>query len=107
MTAVSENLPLATEATSVRVPPAMIASCVRGGKTTILLHLFDELRDLGQTPVSISFNGDSIIRKLESETPLDTLLRAIACALMTQKPKRTSAADLVHCSKDSLPEQAQ
>ena len=78
----ARNLPKLTDGTTVRVLPVMLSRCMRGGKTTVLLYVFERLQEQGKKPVFVSFNGDCAIDKVANEKPLATLLRAIAVALM-------------------------
>ncbi|CAE7755824.1 unnamed protein product, partial [Symbiodinium necroappetens] len=102
--AVNENLPQRTDATSVRVPPTELSRCMRGGKTTVLVHVFDQLKRESKNPIFISFNGDSLIRQLENESCLETMLRAIAVALRKNKPQDSGEAARVVCRQDVLQE---
>ena len=102
--AVNIHLPQRTEATSVRVPPTVLSRCMRGGKTTLLMHVFDKLKQESKNPIFISFNGDSLIKPLENESFLETMLRAIAVALLKQKPQDTDGAARVLCGKIVLKE---
>ena len=99
--AISENLPKSTDGTTVRVPPVMLSRCMRGGKTTVLLHVFERLQAQGKNPVFVSFNGDCRIDKVANEKPLATLLRAIAVALMNQKSQSQNSFRL-RCSEEVL-----
>ncbi|CAJ1443945.1 unnamed protein product [Effrenium voratum] len=101
---VMKNLPKETEGTTVRVPPAMLSRCMRGGKTTMLYKVFDKLKATKTQPIFISFNGDSLIHRLDDEKPLHTMLRAIAVALMKNKPANREEAERVRCSKEALKE---
>ncbi|CAE7284835.1 unnamed protein product [Symbiodinium sp. CCMP2456] len=102
--AVNKRLPEQTEATSVRVPPAVLSRCMRGGKTTVLMHVFDELKEKSKNPIFISFNGDSLIRQLENESCLETMLRAIAVALLTTKPAKRDETARILCRQNVLEE---
>jgi hypothetical protein len=99
---VEENLPKKTMATNPRVPPAMLSRCMRGGKTTVLCQVFDKLKASGKKPIFISFNGDTIIHRAPEENPLDTTLRAIAIALMKEKPTKSNEAKTVKCEESTL-----
>ena len=44
--AVEENLPKETRSTNPRVPPVMLSRCMRGGKTTVLVNVFDSFFDV-------------------------------------------------------------
>ncbi|CAJ1386926.1 unnamed protein product [Effrenium voratum] len=101
---VMKHLPKETEGTTVRVPPAMLSRCMRGGKTTMLYKVFDKLKATKTQPIFISFNGDSLIHRLDDEKPLHTMLRAIAVALMKNKPANREEAERVRCSKEALKE---
>ncbi|CAE7763956.1 unnamed protein product, partial [Symbiodinium necroappetens] len=102
--AVARNLNQQTDATTVRVPPTVLSRCMRGGKTTVLLHVFDELKCESKNPIFISFNGDSLIRQLENESCLEAMLRAIAMALMKEKPKNHREAARIRCRPHVLEE---
>ena len=100
--AISKNLPKSTDGTTVRVPPVMLSRCMRGGKTTVLLYVFERLQEQGKKPVFVSFNGDCAIDKVANEKPLATLLRAIAVALMNQKSQRRENLSRLRCSEEAL-----
>ena len=102
--AVEANLPQQTDATSVRVPPTVLSRCMRGGKTTVLMHVFDKLKSASKNPIFISFNGDSLISQLQNESVLDTMRRAIAIALLKKKPQDRDEAKRVLCRQDVLKE---
>ena len=102
MQAVQDNLPLVTKSTKPRVPPAMLSRCMRGGKTTMLFKVFDRLKKEEKLPIFISFNGDSLVSKLDGEKVLDTMLRAIAVSLMKNKPADKKDAERVRCSEKEL-----
>ncbi|CAE7823878.1 unnamed protein product, partial [Symbiodinium necroappetens] len=102
--AVETNLPQQTDATTVRVPPTVLSRCMRGGKTTVLMHVFDELKAASKNPIFISFNGDSLIGQLENESCLETMLRAIAVALLKNKPQDSDEAERILCRQDVLKE---
>ncbi|CAJ1384713.1 unnamed protein product [Effrenium voratum] len=102
MQAVQDNLPLVTKSTKPRVPPAMLSRCMRGGKTTMLCKVFDRLKKEEKLPIFISFNGDSLVYKLDGEKVLDTMLRAIAVSLMKNKPADKKDAERVRCSEKAL-----
>ncbi|CAJ1357168.1 unnamed protein product, partial [Effrenium voratum] len=102
MQAVQDNLPLVTKSTKPRVPPAMLSRCMRGGKTTMLCKVFDRLKKEEKLPIFISFNGDSLVSKLDGEKVLDTMLRAIAVSLMKNKPADKKDAERVRCSEKAL-----
>ncbi|CAJ1455096.1 unnamed protein product [Effrenium voratum] len=102
MQAVQDNLPLVTKSTKPRVPPAMLSRCMRGGKTTMLCKVFDRLKKEEKLPIFISFNGDSLVSKLDGEKVLDTMLRAIAVSLMKNKPADKKDAQRVRCSEKAL-----
>ena len=44
--AVEESLPKETRSTNPRVPPVMLSRCMRGGKTTVLVNVFDSFFDV-------------------------------------------------------------
>ena len=102
--AVETNLPQQTDATTVRVPPTVLSRCMRGGKTTVLMHVFDELKAASKNPIFISFNGDSLIGQLENESCLETMLRAIAVALLKNKPQDSDEAERILCRQEVLKE---
>eukprot|EP00919_Chromeraceae_sp_WS-2016_P008807 GHVR01020657.1.p1 GENE.GHVR01020657.1~~GHVR01020657.1.p1 ORF type:complete len:261 (-),score=26.74 GHVR01020657.1:819-1601(-) len=94
---------------SYRVPPLMLESCMRGGKTTVLGKLFDELKTRGKGVIYINFNGNGIIqRKTNDASAIESvsqcLFRAIAIALMPpdKRPTNVEEANGVSCSKDEL-----
>ena len=102
--AVRRNLPLQTESTTVRVSPTVLSRCMRGGKTTVLMHVFDELKNESKNPIFISFNGDSQIMQLKNESSLGTMRRAIAVALLKEKPAKRDEAARILCRQNVLEE---
>ncbi|CAJ1390531.1 unnamed protein product [Effrenium voratum] len=80
----------------------MLSRCMRGGKTTMLYKVFDRLKKEEKLPIFISFNGDSLVYKLDGEKVLDTMLRAIAVSLMKNKPADKKDAERVRCSEKAL-----
>ena len=85
-----------------RVEPVILSRCTRGGKTTVLCRLFDELKTRGCSPIFVSFNGDYNITPLKRERDsIETLTRAIAISVMMKPPEDRGA---VQCSEDVLTE---
>ncbi|CAE7915434.1 unnamed protein product, partial [Symbiodinium necroappetens] len=64
-----------------RVPPTCAARCARGGKTTFLQKLGEELARTGYFPIFTSFNGESPVKRRENEPADQWLYRTIAYAL--------------------------
>jgi hypothetical protein len=62
-----------------RVPPLVYSRLARGGKSTFLRRLFDELKRRDYTPIAITFNGYFALQR--NETGLEALLRLIALQL--------------------------
>ena len=77
---------------------------MRGGKTTVLMHVFDELKNESKNPIFISFNGDSQIMQLKNESCLGTIRRAIAVALLKTKPAKRDEAARILCRQNVLEE---
>jgi hypothetical protein len=83
---------------STRVEPLVFSRLARGGKTTALRTLFDELKVRGHDgngadarmeiesdavhPILITFNGSSDFRRLKGETASEAILRLIAYQLL-------------------------
>ena len=88
----------------MRVPPTVLSRCTRGGKTTVLMHVFDDLKKESKNPIFISFNMDSKIRQLKNESCLGTMLRAIAVALLKTKPAKPDEAARILCRQNVLEE---
>ncbi|CAE7827830.1 unnamed protein product, partial [Symbiodinium necroappetens] len=65
-----------------RVPPTCAARCARGGKTTFLQKLGEELAGAGYFPIFTSFNGESPVKRRENEPADQWLYRTIAYALL-------------------------
>ena len=81
-----EELPRVTESAQ-RVRPLMISRLARGGKTTILSLLFDELkrhdvRRLDVRVIFITFNGSSNFQSRQGESQRNAILRVIATQLV-------------------------
>jgi hypothetical protein len=76
-----EELVKVTESAQ-RVRPLMISRLARGGKTTILSFLFDELQRLGVRAIFITFNGSSNFKSRQGESQRDAILRVIATQLV-------------------------
>jgi hypothetical protein len=65
-----------------RVAPVIFSLLARGGKTTTLSYLFDELKKSGRySPILISFNGSSYFQLYEGESKKAAILRLIAAQL--------------------------
>jgi hypothetical protein len=80
---VENELPKRTDAAgSYRVPPLMISRLARGGKTTTLCLLFDELKRKGMHPIFITFNGSANFQLRNGESQCATILRLIASQLV-------------------------
>ena len=93
-----------------RVPPLVLSRLGRGGKTTMLHLLFDELKGSGSfLPIYISFNAG--FQRLPDEKDADAILRLIAVQFIdlpaeTKNPlsynfRFTSEAVLQHISASS------
>ena len=41
----------------MRVPPTVLSRCMRGGKTTVLMHVFDKLKSESKSPISSALMG--------------------------------------------------
>ena len=83
-----------------RVPPLMLSRCMRGGKTTFLVYLFELVKaEPGYLPIFISFNGFFGIQRKRGESRLQTILRAIAVTLLPATPTDTQS---VSCDEDTL-----
>jgi hypothetical protein len=62
-----------------RVPPLIISRLARGGKTTALMAIFDELKSSGEFfPIIVSFNGNANFERVSDENKEETILRVIA-----------------------------
>ena len=83
-----------------RVPPLMLSRCMRGGKTTFLVYLFELVKaEPGYLPIFISFNEFFGIQRKRGESRLQTILRAIAVTLLPATPTDTQS---VSCDEDTL-----
>eukprot|EP01062_Namystynia_karyoxenos_P018679 TRINITY_DN16968_c0_g3_i1.p1 TRINITY_DN16968_c0_g3~~TRINITY_DN16968_c0_g3_i1.p1 ORF type:complete len:617 (+),score=199.38 TRINITY_DN16968_c0_g3_i1:81-1931(+) len=97
---------LQTEGPAVRVPPLMLSRCMRGGKTTILCSLFDQLQREDHKPIFLSFNGTTnryTVKRKTNEPLLDCFIRAVGWALAqsNEEFKDKTAAD-VSCVKKTV-----
>jgi hypothetical protein len=66
----------------LRKPPVVFSRLARGGKTTCLRLLFEELKANECNPIIISFNGDSYFQRRADETQAQAILRLIASQLV-------------------------
>ena len=67
-----------------RIKPVVMSRMSRGGKTTVLLNLFERLKDLDTyLPIFISFNSNTQFRHRADETHEHAILRRIAVQFMT------------------------
>ena len=63
-------------------PPIFISRMACGGKTTVLLALFDRLKATGMNAMFISFNGLSNFIRQEGESEEEALYRVIVAQLV-------------------------
>jgi hypothetical protein len=79
---IERELPRITDAAgSYRVPPMIISRLARGGKTTTLCLLFDELQRLEMRPILITFNT-AYFQLRDGESQCQAILRLIASQLV-------------------------
>jgi hypothetical protein len=79
---IERNIGKRTSLTS-RVAPVILSRLARGGKTTALCLLFDELKRDGRfSPIMITFNGSSYFQLYEGESHKAAILRLIATQLL-------------------------
>ena len=95
MQLISEQCFVATGDTQ-RKPPVCLSRLARGGKTTILRLLFEQLKTNGFMPVYVNFNGG--FRQFPGESQADAILRVIAVQLIDESHKGSR----IQCSKDEL-----
>ena len=83
-----------------RVPPLMLSRCMRGGKTTLLAHLFDKVKDIeNYCPIFISFNGFSGIQPRSGETGYKHFcepLQSLCCSRLHPLMPRVFLATRAH-----------
>eukprot|EP01062_Namystynia_karyoxenos_P028646 TRINITY_DN21678_c0_g1_i6.p1 TRINITY_DN21678_c0_g1~~TRINITY_DN21678_c0_g1_i6.p1 ORF type:complete len:652 (+),score=213.19 TRINITY_DN21678_c0_g1_i6:61-1956(+) len=95
-----------SETGGYRVPPLMLSRCARGGKTTMLCRLFEEIKKKGWFPIFVSFNGDGAeaITKLARETDYkETLLRGIAWNMMDESARgKVGGKQSFQCPETSI-----
>jgi len=73
-----------------RVPPLVMSRLARGGKTTALMALFDELKSSGEfLPIIISFNGSAKFERIGDENNEETILRVIAAQFFNHLPLKS------------------
>jgi hypothetical protein len=74
-----------TASGGTRVPPLVFARLARGGKSTFLACLFDELKKAGMAPILISFNG--MFKRRMGESQLSALARQLSEQFMPPLPE--------------------
>ena len=65
-----------------RKPMLLYSRLARGGKTTTLSNLFDEIKNKNMRPMFISFNGSSGFKLIDGETEVEALYRVIVMQLI-------------------------
>ena len=65
-----------------RKPPLLISRMARGGKTTVLLAIFDRIKATGNNAMFITFNGSSNFKRLYEESEEEAFYRVIAAQLV-------------------------
>jgi len=96
MSFVSKHCPKETTLQD-RVPPVMVASLARSGKTTTLMAIFNHLHQHPDyNPIFLNFNGQSGFRRnSKKETDVEAFLRAVVHQLFpTQKGRVCSLRTL-------------
>jgi len=69
---------------SYRKPLILISRMARGGKTTVLLALFDRIKSSGVNVMFISFNESSNFMRLEGESEEEAFYRVIITQLVSR-----------------------
>jgi len=78
------------------VPPLIISRLARGGKTTALMALFDELKSSGEfLPIIISFNISANFYRIGDENNEQSILRVIATQFFKSEDKYIDKAKLL------------
>eukprot|EP01033_Poteriospumella_lacustris_P015753 gene15753-11278_t len=72
------------ESGAERVKPLVNARLARGGKTSFLIYLFEELKRGGCAPILISFNGNFL--RSPGESQLQALIRLLSVAMTDIDP---------------------
>ena len=75
---------------------------MRGGKTTLLMSLFDKLLQNGYSPIWVSFNGDTLTPPVDGECSHVAVCRAIGIALSSSKPRDKVEAQSWTCEPQVL-----
>jgi hypothetical protein len=91
-TIVYNELPSVTS-DKYRVPPTVLMRFARGGKTTTISRVFDQLKDGSRAvhPILISFNGNGkgAFQRRNGETQEQAILRLIAVQLCDYSPEES------------------
>lgn len=85
---------------TTRVPPLVIASMARSGKTTLLKSLFNKLLSTKVFPIFINFNGNSNFKRIGDESDVGAFLRLVAKALLPPGKKKKN--EHYSCDRDTL-----
>jgi hypothetical protein len=98
---IERNIGKRTSLTS-RVAPVVLSRLARGGKTTALCLLFDELKRDGRfSPIMITFNGSSYFKLYEGESHKAAILRLIATQLLGSASARLPL-NAIECDETKL-----
>ena len=106
-----KNTPQQTRESQARIPPLMIASHARSGKTTTLMALHNSLladslnsnfpNDSKVIPIFMTLNGSSNFERRPGESDLAGFIRVLALELMSNPPSVYSDAQ-IECPQNVL-----
>jgi hypothetical protein len=86
--------------TQYRVPPLMICSLARSGKTTAIESLFNHLHEGKEfTPIFVTYNGQSGFERKENESQLDAFLRGLGGQLLGMTSKEQQE---MKCAQETI-----
>lgn len=83
----------------IKVPPLVLSQLARGGKTTFLQLLFDQLKK-DFNPISITFNNG--FKRKDDESQLEALLRLVASQLLSKETLSEYYDNKLICDKKIL-----
>jgi hypothetical protein len=74
--------------------PLLFSRLARGGKTSTLMSLFEDLKKKGYPALIISFNGDMKFNLQDNERPIHGILRLVLNQLIDQPVDTLTSADV-------------
>jgi hypothetical protein len=87
------------EAGSIRRDPLVFSRLARGGKTTVLMTLFDALKENGYVVMIVSFNGASGFIRQPHERAEEAIMRQIVSQLIDRSAFTEDELQHLQCSE--------